>query len=66
MSEYRERKPTSKYPGPRGFLLILDIAFAKCQRATIQTNTNWELEKTVMFCTRYFFVAKYSKQRQMS
>ena len=49
-----------------GFSYKLDIAFAKCQRATIQKNTNWELKKQSCSVHVTFFVAKYSKQRQMS
>ena len=43
---------------------LLDIALAKCQRATIQNK--WILRHTVMFCARPFFVVKYSRQLEMS
>ena len=46
-------------------ILQLDIAFAKCQQATIQILIG-NLKKQSCFVHVTFFVAKYSKQRQMS
>ena len=45
----------------------LDITLAKCQRATIQKQILiGNLKKQSCFVHVTFFVAKYSKQRQMS
>ena len=49
-------------PPWRTVITKLDIAFAKCQRTTIQNkHTNWKLKKTVIFCARHFLCSQAFK-----
>ena len=45
------------------FIIILDVAFAKCQRANLGT---WELKNTESPSARHFFVVKYSNCQMSS
>ena len=64
----RSSETTSRFKPQHVSHYILDIALAKCQRATIQNKYYLViLRHRVMFCARYFFfVVKYPRQLEMS